>query len=178
MKVEGKGITSFRQWNPERLDVPWGRDNGSDTEVSQSCCAPCRCVEKCFKTVFQEVIHEMKPGNITLKDMIKGLYDNNMMISKFIRVGAWLMMVVGNILLFAPVIWALKWIPMVGWLLGGVVSIAVGIFALIIGTILHLLTMATAWIFYRPKYGIALLVAILALVAMMFTVGDPFVFPW
>lgn len=27
MKIDDKGTTSFRQWNPEKVNVPWGEDN-------------------------------------------------------------------------------------------------------------------------------------------------------
>lgn len=33
MKIDDKGTTSFRQWNPEKVNIPWGEDNGSYTEV-------------------------------------------------------------------------------------------------------------------------------------------------
>ena len=51
----------------------------------------------------------------------------------------------------------MKWIPLVGWLLGGVVAFAAAIFALIVGVVISSLVIALAWIFYRPLYGILLL---------------------
>jgi len=70
---------------------------------------------------------------------------------------AWFMNVVGHCLLFSPIIALLKWIPLVGWLLGAVVQIAAYIFSFVWGTFLHFLILGIAWIVYRPLYGLALL---------------------
>ena len=63
----------------------------------------------------------------------------------------------GLYLLFSPVIALLKWIPLVGWLLGGIVAVAAFIFALVVGLVLACLVIALAWLFYRPLIGISLL---------------------
>lgn len=50
-----KKFTSFRQWNPDRLDVPWGEDNGSpvdDIKGGCYCCMICSCVATCFEAIF------------------------------------------------------------------------------------------------------------------------------
>lgn len=62
--------------------------------------------------------------------------------------------------LFAPIIATLKWIPLVGWLLSGVLAIAAGIFAIVVGLVISLLTIAIAWVFYRPLIGILLLTGV------------------
>ena len=103
--------------------------------------------------------------------MIKNLHSENAKMTSLLRLVAWVMMVLGLYLLFSPVITLLKFIPLVGWLLGGIVAIAAGIFAAVIGTILHLLTMAIAWIFYRPLFGISLLFCVAILITVLFTVG-------
>ena len=67
MEIDDKGTRSFRQWNPERLDVKWGEDNGSYTEDDAKsegmsgyyCCLISGCIEKLFKMGFQETINVM-----------------------------------------------------------------------------------------------------------------------
>lgn len=66
MKIDDKGTTSFRQWNPEKIDTPWDEDNGSYTEADAKedegpggCYYICGCVAKCFKYGFQEVVNVM-----------------------------------------------------------------------------------------------------------------------
>lgn len=174
MKVEDKG-TSFRQWNPEKIDVPWGEDNGSPVDDSAlggcCCCMISGCVNKCFQAVFQEVIHEVKEGKHSLADLIQALHDQNAAITKLLRIGTWFLMVIGIYLLFSPIIALFKWIPLIGWLLGGIIAVAACCFACLCGTIMHLLTMTVAWIFYRPLLGIAMLATVAVIITIMFTVG-------
>jgi len=62
--------------------------------------------------------------------------------------------------LFAPVIALLNWIPLVGWLLGGLASFAAFLFALVVGGTLSCLMIAIAWVFFRPIVGIPLLLVV------------------
>jgi len=80
------------------------------------------------------------------------------------------MSIIGHFLLFSPIIALLKWIPLVGWLLAGVLSFAAAIFALVWATMMHFLIMGLAWIVYRPIFGICLLAAFAALLGVMFLV--------
>jgi len=85
--------------------------------------------------------------------------DTNNLTTKCFRILAYFMNVVGHYLLFTPIIRIISWIPLLGWLLSNVIAIAVAIFALVWGTMLHLFVMSFAWIFYRPLFGIGLLLA-------------------
>lgn len=67
---------------------------------------------------------------------------------------------VGHFLLFSPIIKLLSWIPLVGWLLAAIIKFAAIIFAVIWGSLIHLIVMCVAWIFYRPLIGVIMLVAI------------------
>lgn len=51
-------------------------------------------------------------------------------------------------------------IPFVGWLLGGVVAVAAIIFSIVVGLTLSVLTIAVAWVFFRPLIGIPLLIIV------------------
>ena len=51
-------------------------------------------------------------------------------------------------------------IPFVGWLLSGIVAIAAIIFAITVGLTLSVLTIAIAWVFFRPLIGIPLLILV------------------
>ena len=48
-------------------------------------------------------------------------------------------------------------IPFVGWLLSWIVAVAAIIFAVVVGLTLSVLTIAVAWVFFRPLIGIPLL---------------------
>ena len=67
---------------------------------------------------------------------------------------------VGHFLLFSPIIKLLSWIPLVGWLLVAIIKFAAIIFAVIWGSLIHLIVMCVAWIVYRPLIGVIMLVTI------------------
>ena len=51
-------------------------------------------------------------------------------------------------------------IPLVGWLMSWIVALAAIIFAVIVGLTLSVLTIAIAWVFFRPLIGIPLLLIV------------------
>lgn len=174
MKTD-QDTTSFRQWNPEKLDVEWGGDNSSSTEttdccLSSPCCLISSCVAKCFKAVFQEVIHEVRKGKHSVDDIISDMHTSNAATSKMFRCIGWLFLVIGNYLLFVPLIALLKWIPLIGWLLGNILAVAVAIWAFLFGSIVFLITLAVAWIFFRPLFALALIGIIVVIIVLMFTI--------
>jgi len=58
------GVSTFRQWNPNKEDVAWGEENGSSTDTSCPLfCTCCWIVEKIFKAVFQETIDVLEVNN-------------------------------------------------------------------------------------------------------------------
>ena len=59
-------------------------------------------------------------------------------------------------------------IPLVGWLLSGLVAVAAIIFAIVVGLTLSVLTIAVAWVFFRPLIGIPLLLLVGASVYLTF----------
>jgi hypothetical protein len=66
-------------------------------------------------------------------------------------------MFIGIALLFSPIIALVKWIPLVGSLLAYGIALAVWIFALVVAFTLSSLTIALAWLYYRPLKGLLLL---------------------
>ena len=77
--------------------------------------------------------------------------------NKIIRPTGIFLTILGLYLLFSPIIAMLTWIPLVGSLLGSVASFAAFIFAILVGLTLSCLTIAIAWVFFRPLIGIPLL---------------------
>ena len=86
--------------------------------------------------------------------------------ASFSRIFAWILNLVGHFLLFSPIIKLLAWIPLVGWLLAAIIKFAAVIFAIIWGSLLHLIVMCVAWIvclrIYIFKVIIACLIALTA----------------
>lgn len=136
------------------------------------CCCFCLCVEKLFKVGFQEVVDYVVVGRREAEEVLADLDNQNKCTTTCFRWSAWVMMILGHFLLFSPIIALFKWIPLVGWLLGGVLAVAAFVFALLWGTIVHLVILTVAWIRFRPLFGALLLSIVGIAIVIMFTVGD------
>ena len=99
------------------------------------------------------------------------LDSDNMSETTSFRWFSWFMSVIGHCFLFAPMIALFAWIPLVGGLLSGVIAFAVGVFALIWGSMLHFLIMGVSWLVYRPLFGILMLAGVGAGIAIL-SMGD------
>ena len=73
--------------------------------------------------------------------------------NSIMRIGGIVGTIAGLWMLFSPIIALLKFIPLVGWLLGAIVSFAAFLFALVVGLTLASLTIAIAWLVFRPLIG-------------------------
>jgi hypothetical protein len=118
--------------------------------------------------VFRETFEFVSPELIDRESVFKREFESNKSSTCAFRFIGWLMMFGGVYLIFYPFIALLKWIPLIGWLLGKVASLVVIIFAFIVSVSLTLLTIALAWLFYRPLLGITLLAIIIILWLLMF----------
>jgi hypothetical protein len=102
------------------------------------------------------------------KQIFYELEQQNNTTTKVFRWSAWLLSVIGHFLLFSPIIKILGWIPLVGMLLSKILAFAAGIFALIWASMVHILVLGLAWLFYRPIFGICLLVTTGAILFAVF----------
>ena len=167
MENEEREFT-FRQWNPNRQNVPWGEENGSSVDPScPTACICCFCVEMCFKGIFQEVVDYCAYGTKSAEDVIKELHSDNSSMTSIFRWVSWLMSTFGHYLLFSPIIALLAWIPLVGSLLAVIMKFAAFIFALVWATTLHFLVLGVSWIIYRPLYGLLLLSGVVVCIGLM-----------
>ena len=107
---------------------------------------------------------------MTKEEIFKKEEEFNQTSTQVGRFCGWFCMCFGIWLLFSPIIAALAWIPLVGYLLSTGVSIVVIVFALVLSATLSLLTIALAWLYYRPLFGLLLLTGVAAGVAIMFLV--------
>ena len=162
---------TFRKWNPEKKMVPYGES--TDAEMDQACGSPvccyiCMCVNCMMHTMFEEVVDFARDGNTSQEAYFKEQEATIGLASKIIRPVGILLCIFGFYLLFSPVIALLDMIPFVGWLLSGIVAVAAVIFAIVVGLTLSVLTIAVAWVFFRPLIGIPLLLAVAASVYLVF----------
>ena len=121
-----------------------------------------------MNSVFEEVIDLAQDGKKTYEDYFADQDSKLGTAAKCIRPTGIILCIVGHYLLFSPVIALLGMIPFVGWLLSGVVAVAAMIFALVVGLTLSTLTIAVAWVFFRPLFGIPLLICVAASTYLIF----------
>ena len=77
--------------------------------------------------------------------------------ARYIRPMGILLCIVGLHLLFSPIITQIQFIPLVGYLLSWMTALAAFTFAVVVGLTLATLTMAVAWVFFKPLFGVPLL---------------------
>jgi len=125
-----------------------------------------------FESLVPEQVYEIRDGSVKSKKILNELRSSNSTRTSVIRWASWFFMVLGHFLLFSPIIALLHWIPLVGWLLGGIVMFAALLFALVWGTAVFLTIMCLAWLVFRPLFGLLCLAGVCGLMYMTFTVGE------
>ena len=103
----------------------------------------------------QTLVDLLKPGIFTKDALFAAAQGENVTMTWILRLGGFLLMAVGIYLVFKPLVVLADVLPFFGNLL----SMGIGLFAGGIALVLSLLTIAIAWVFYRPLVGVGLLVA-------------------
>lgn len=106
-------------------------------------------------------------GTLTADQMFKNAEDGNAMRTWIIRLVGFLMMLFGFMAVFKPLSVVADVVPFIG----SVVSMGTGVVAFVLAAPLSLITIAVAWIFYRPLLGIALLVVGIGIFAGIFVMS-------
>ena len=171
-----EGQLSFREWNPKKRDVPWGDDvNGEPDKLwcdHPIACCICHIVNFCFKTIFEETVDVAQDGHVNPQEHFESQKGNVETFAVVGRIVGIICMILGNYLLFLPWIKLLNMIPFVGWLLSAFASIAAFIWSFFVGLNTAVFIIAVAWVFYRPLFGICMLIIFAA--GIFFA----FFFPW
>lgn len=144
----------------EKKNVPFGQSTDAEADSTWGpamFCYACICVNYLMNTMFEEAINNFRDGIQTAEEYFKGQEDFVNTANYIMRPLGIFLVILGLYMLFSPVIAMLKWIPLVGALLGSIASLAAFIFAFLVGLTLSCLTIAVAWVFYRPLIGIPLL---------------------
>lgn len=94
----------------------------------------------------------LQMGTVSADSMFKQAEDQNKMLTWILRLVAFLLMALGLGLIFNPLATFANVIPIVGSFLRG----GIGVFAVMVALPLSLLTIALAWLFYRPVLALAL----------------------
>jgi hypothetical protein len=154
---------TFRKWNPEKINVPFHESTaaeGDDTCGNPICCYICMCVNCCFSVMFEETVDMARDGTETKESYFDSQKELVEKLNKVFRPMGIVACIAGFYMLFAPIIKLLAYIPLVGWLLSSIVSLAAFIFALVVGATVSCLVIAVAWVVFRPHIGIPLLLLV------------------
>jgi len=107
-------------------------------------------------------IELLEPGTVSAATMFANEQQGNVILTWILRLAGFVMMFLGVLLIGQPLVVFADVIPFFGSLLGA----GVGLMALMISLPLTLITVALAWLAYRPLIGVPLLVA--AVVSVVF----------
>ncbi|MBP7589803.1 MAG: TMEM43 family protein [Thermoanaerobaculia bacterium] len=92
-------------------------------------------------------------GTHTAAEMFQAAQAANSLLTWVLRVVGWLLMFLGLLLIFKPIAVFGDVVPIVGSLLGA----GIGLFSFLLASGLALITVAIAWLVYRPLLGLTLL---------------------
>ncbi len=102
-------------------------------------------------------------GTQTADDLFTTAERNNVIFTWLLRAAGWFLMFIGLNMIFRPLSVLGDVVPFIGTLIGGATSTVAAVLALI----LSLITIAIAWIWYRPLLGITILVLAAALIVWL-----------
>ena len=112
-------------------------------------------------------INRLETGRYSAEDMFDHWSSSNSTFTWLLRFGGFLLMASGLAMVFQPLVTAADVLPFLGDLLGW----GVGLFAGVVAASLSVSTIAVAWLFYRPLFGLALLAAAGVAVFLLYRMG-------
>ncbi len=112
-------------------------------------------------------VERLITGTVDAQGMVHVMERENAMLKWMLRLAGYILMALGIGLLLNPLVTVADVVPLLGNLLGMGVAITAGLIA----AFFTLVTIALAWIAYRPLVGIGLLVAAVALVVLAKTLA-------
>lgn len=107
-----------------------------------------------YQTEAGDALAMLRVGTHTASAMFAQAQSANTAWTWVVRLGGFLLMFLGLFLVFNPIAVVADVLPILGTML----RLGVGLFAGLVAAALSLLTIAIAWVFYRPVLGISLLV--------------------
>jgi Transmembrane protein 43 len=125
-------------------------------------------------------INMLKVGDVSAKDMIKQAEAENTSLTWILRLVGFVLMGVGIYLVLAPMATFANIVPFLGGFVSGMVGFMLAVFSCVAAGAMSLITIAIAWLFYRPLLGIGLLVLAgggIVLLVMMLRRAKPAVKP-
>jgi hypothetical protein len=117
-----------------------------------------------YKTKANTDLLRLEPGTVPVAKMFDDAQAEENTFTWVLRLVGFLLMAVGVYLMFQPFVVFADVLPF----LGNFLSMGIGLFAALVALPITLLTIAIAWIWYRPILGVSLLVGVALLVGLLF----------
>lgn len=95
----------------------------------------------------------LETGTVSAATMVTNAQKSNQLLTWFLRLLGFILMLAGLVLIFKPLATIGAFIPVIGRILG----VGTGFVAFLIALTLSLVTIAAAWVFYRPVLAVILL---------------------
>lgn len=113
-----------------------------------------------FQSKVEKSVNRVEEGKLTGAQMVSNLESENNMLKWMLRGGGLILLVVGYIALLNPIATLTSFIPILGSLVGGVLSLI----GFLVGLVHSLIVISLAWIRFRPLVGIGLLAIAIVLI--------------
>ncbi len=115
-----------------------------------------------YKTSVGGTIELLRDGVFTAEAMIEKAQQSNRILTWVLRLVGFLLMLIGLNMIFKPLSVVADVLPF----LGSIVGAGTGIISFLIALILSLVTIAIAWIFYRPLLAIGIIAVVVVLIVL------------
>jgi transmembrane protein TMEM43 len=122
-----------------------------------------------YKTKAKTELLRLEPGTVPVAKMFDDAQSEEDTFTWILRLVGFVLMAVGVYLMFQPFVVFADVLPF----LGNFLSMGIGLFAALVAVPLTLLTIAIAWIYYRPVLGVSLLVGVAFFVGLLFYFRRP-----
>jgi len=111
-----------------------------------------------YQTDAGDALAMLSQGSLSAQEMFEHAHQTNTVRTWMLRGVGWLLIFIGFQLLFGPLSTVASVIPLVGDLLGSLISFGTTLIALLLSITLSLLVAGTAWFVYRPLLSVGLFV--------------------
>ncbi len=115
-----------------------------------------------YQTKVGGSIELLEMGTHSADAMFQSAQQSNKILAWILRLVGFVLMLIGFNMVFKPLSVIADVVPFIG----SIVGVGTGIISFLISLVLSLLTIAIAWIFYRPLLGISLLVIVIVLIVL------------
>ena len=134
-------------------DGVWDENRG----FCENCCGMlCKLASKLTAPI-SEILWIFEKDIATKEDVFDEVTREHKSKRNLYRVVGWVLSWLGIWIFFGPIVYLLSIFPLIGGLLSTLASWAALLFGLIVGTVLSVLVICIAWLFYRPLISLGLI---------------------